>query len=249
MLSHAEPTMVGGRVEEYINRNNQEINQFEKNEQSEQTYSRDVGNIEAKMPSCDDCGLMFENVSDLARHMNRWCPENNELKRKRDDDEDDYTSSKKPRFEDQIIIDDGEDVALTKLAEQAREANEDKWEAKVNKYIEDGLTEEEARRKADRKLKDEDLDEIMSRYESLIQYILQLKDGRLHLKVMKLVDDLVQEGTDYKKAIKIAIRKYKHLLENYLDEAVDNESYEESDDSSDDEDDDSEVEEEEEEDN
>ena len=98
-------------------------------------------------------------------------------------------------------------------------------------------------------LKDEDLEEIMSRYESLLQYILQLKDGRLHLKVMKLVDDLVQEGTDYKKAIKIAIRKYKHLLENYLDEAVDNESYEESDDSSDDEDDDSKVEEEEEEEN
>jgi hypothetical protein len=31
---------------------------------------------------------MFENIPDLARHMNRWCPENNDLKRKRDEDED-----------------------------------------------------------------------------------------------------------------------------------------------------------------
>ena len=46
------------------------------------------------------------------------------------------------------------------------------------------------------------------------------------MKVMKLVDDLVHDGRDYNKAIKIAIRKYKHMLEHYLDEVVDNENYE-----------------------
>jgi hypothetical protein len=87
----------------------------------------------------------------------------------------------------------------------------------------------------------------MSKYAGLIQYILQLKDGRLHLKVMKLVDELVQDGMDYNKAIKIAIRKYKHMWGNYLDEVIDNENYEESDDEEDnDDDDDDETEEEEE---
>ena len=198
------------------------------------------------MPSCDDCGLMFENIPDLARHMNRWCPENNDLKRKRGDDEDDNIPSKKSRLEEQTIIDEGEDVAFTKLAELAREANEDKWESKVDKYVKDELTEEEARLKVNRKLNDEDLEQFMSRYASLIQYILQLKDGRLHLKVMKRVDDLVQDGMDYNKAIKIAIRKYKRMLENYLDEVIDNENYEESNDEEDDDnDDDDEAEEEE----
>jgi hypothetical protein len=56
------------------------------------------------MPSCDDCGLI-ENILDLARHMNRWCPENNDLKGKRDDDEDDNIPSKKSRLEEQTIID------------------------------------------------------------------------------------------------------------------------------------------------
>jgi len=65
------------------------------------------------------------------------------------------------------------------------------------------------------------------------------------LKVINLVDDLVQDGMDYKKAIKIAVRKYKHMLENYLDEVIDNEKYEESDE--DDDDDDEEMEDEEEE--
>jgi DNA-directed RNA polymerase specialized sigma subunit len=66
----------------------------------------------------------------------------------------------------------------------------------MDKYVKNELTEEEARMKVNRKLNDEDLEQFMSRYASLIQYILQLRDGRLHLKVMKLVDDLVQDGMD-----------------------------------------------------
>jgi len=92
--------------------------------------------------------------------------------------------------------------------------------------------------KANQKLNDEDLEQFMSKYAGLIQYIFQLKDGRLLLKAMKLVDELVQDGMDYNKAIKIAIRKYKHMLENYLDEVIDNENYEESDDEEDNDNDD-----------
>jgi hypothetical protein len=49
---------------------------------------------------------------------------NNDLKRKREDDEDDYKESKKARLEEQTIIDEGEDIAFTKLTELAREAHE-----------------------------------------------------------------------------------------------------------------------------
>ena len=216
--------------------------QSEDKPRSEQTYLRDSQkdhkNSEEKMPSCDDCGLMFENIPDLARHMNRWCPENNGLMRKRDDDEDDNTPSKKSCLEEQTVIDEGEDVAFTKLSELAREANEHEWEFKVDKYVKDGLTGEEARLKANRKLNDEDVEQFMFRYASLIQYILQLKDGILHLKVIKLVDGLLQDGMDYNKAIKIVIRKYKPMLENYLHEFIDNQNYEESDDEEDYDDDD-----------
>ena len=109
----------------------------------------------------------------------------------------------------------------------------------MDKYVKDELIEEEAR--TNRKLNDEYLEQFMSRNASLIQYILQLKDGRLHLKIMKLVDDLVQDGMDYNKAVKIAMRKHKHMLENYLDEVIDNENYEESDDEEDDNDDETNI--------
>ena len=52
------PNMMGGSVEEYINRDTREVSQCEDKPQSEQTYFRDVEkhntNIEETMPSCDD---------------------------------------------------------------------------------------------------------------------------------------------------------------------------------------------------
>ena len=71
----------------------------------------------------------------------------------------------------------------------------------------DGLTEEEARLKANGKLNDVDLDQFMSRYGALIQYIPQLKNGKLHSKIKKVVDDLLEDGMDYNKAVKVAMRK------------------------------------------
>jgi hypothetical protein len=60
-----------------------------------------------------------------------------------------------------------------------------------------------------------------------------------------VVDNLLEDGMDYKKAVKVAIRKYKHMLDNYLDEVIDNWNSDE-DAVSDDDDDDEEDEDEEE---
>ena len=102
----------------------------------------------------------------------------------------------------------------------------------------DGVTENEARLKANQKLNGVDLDQFISRYFTLIQYIIQWKNGKLHSNVLKVVDDLLEDGMDYTKAVKVAIRKNKHMLEIYLDEVIDNDNYDEYDDASDDDDDD-----------
>ena len=88
----------------------------------------------------------------------------------------------------------------------------------------------------------------MSSYGTLIQYILQVKNVKLHSRVKKVVNNLLEDGMDYKKVVKVAIRKHKHMLENYLDEVIDNENSDEeaANDDHDDEDEDEEVVEEEE---
>ncbi|XP_052075785.1 46 kDa FK506-binding nuclear protein-like [Mytilus californianus] len=133
--------MIGGGVtEEYISRKEPNPPQFEESFQSEQTYLPDEREI---MPSCDDCGVVFESVPELARHMNRGCPENNDLKRKRGNEEKDIPS-KKSRV-NEIDIEDGEDTAFIKLAGLAREANEDVWTDKLDKYMDGNMSEEHAR--------------------------------------------------------------------------------------------------------
>ena len=73
---------------------------------------------------------------------------------------------------------------------------------------------------------------------------------KLLSKVKKVVNNLLEDGMDYKKVVKVAIRKHKHMLENYLDEVIDNENSDEeaANDDHDDEDEDEEVVEEENED-
>lgn len=222
--TYFSPIMVEGAVKQYKSGDIQNTSQLNVKHQSEQTCPKVSNNInfDEKMPSCEDCGIMFENVHDLARHINRWCPENN-LKRKHEDDDDE--ANKIPKLE----IEDNDDVAFQKLAKMARDANEEKWKSKVDRYVEKGLDGNEARKTADRKLKDDDMYEFTSRYEQILQYLLQLRNNKLHEKVMEKVDNMLYEGMDYQKAIKIATRKYKHVLEGYLDAVIADEEYEDSD--------------------
>lgn len=107
-----------------------------------------------------------------------------------------------------------------KLAQLAREVIEHLGESKVNKYTKDGLEQVDAERKADKKLREEDMNQLTSKYASLLQYLLQFQSGKIHSKVLTLLEELINEGINYKKAIKIAIRKYKHYLESYLDDVI-----------------------------
>ncbi|CAG2195541.1 unnamed protein product [Mytilus edulis] len=216
--------MIGGGMAQYKNDEGKNIDQFEVRRTREQSLLGDYSELfetkEEKMPSCDECGLMFENVSDLMRHVKTWCPENNDLKRKFNEEYEDIPSKK---FKKEIQIEDGEDDVFKKLAKYARDETEDIWEEKVDKYLKNGMSETEAKHRANRKLRDDELDKFMWKYANLVHYILQLRVGRLHLKVVKFIEKLVQEGTEYKKAIKMAIRKYKNELDNYLDEVIEEE--------------------------
>ena len=53
----------------------------------EQTESQTL-DLES-MSSCDDCGLIFENMHDLQRHIKTWCPENGSIKSRREEEEED----------------------------------------------------------------------------------------------------------------------------------------------------------------
>lgn len=102
------------------------------NPQLSQTTTAQPHNNEIKsedMPSCDDCGIVFENMHDLQRHIKTWCPKNDSLKRKRDgkEIEEDQPPKKWIPFEPEEKEEEKEnqeDDVFNHLMKMAKEDNE-----------------------------------------------------------------------------------------------------------------------------
>lgn len=65
-----------------------------------------------------------------------------------------------------------------------------------------------------------DIQRFLAKYGLLIQYILQLQNGSIHAKVMDDVNDFLSEGQIERNAIRMALKRNRHVL----DEMWDNES-------------------------
>ncbi|KAL4227056.1 hypothetical protein ACF0H5_015030 [Mactra antiquata] len=121
---------------------------------------------EHKMPSCDDCGVVFENNHDLQTHVKSWCPRQM-LKRAAPVEEDDIFTKRSRYTDHSEEMDNGSEYDSTnsdqennvfeELAVLARKRNEDVWSQKMVKYEKDGLSVREAKQKADKKFLDADM--------------------------------------------------------------------------------------------
>ena len=170
------------------------------------------------MPSCDDCGLLFENIHNLQKHVKNWCHESN--KRKRQNDEFLIESPKKPKLDEWMRYDSDDSTddyeseekkVFHDLMDKVRTCNEKEWNQKYGKYRNEGMTKEEAHGKAEEKMLEKDLKQFNQEYGQVIKYILQLRRGRVHEKVM---DDVTDEGNDKQKAINLALCKNRYLFED-----------------------------------
>ena len=172
--------------------------------------------------ACDDCGLLFENVHDLQRHVKKWCPEKEDLTSKRKLPVEENTEEIPPKRQrmDQMTdkkYNEQEAVAYQALLKRAKKMNKENWEEKYDEYIKRGLTKKEAKRKANAKLENENVKQFMCNYKIIIWYLLKLRDGHLHQKVMKKVDRFLEQGYNDEKAIQMAVKVFQHNLEGYLE--------------------------------
>lgn len=65
-----------------------------------------------------------------------------------------------------------------------------------------------------------DIQRFLAKYGLLIQYILHMQNGSIHAKVMDDVNDFLSEGQIERNAIRMALKRNRHVL----DEMWDNES-------------------------
>ena len=189
--------------------------------------------------ACDGCGLLFDTAHDVQRHLTRgWCPEGEEAARKRKLPDNDGTFDNQPKHfrkegKGGQIPEDLESKAFENIYIRAKQMKRREWSEKYDEYIKRGLSKQEAKQKADKKLETAVIRQFICNYMSLITYILQLTNGYIHKKVMQKVNALLSQDYAEQKAVKMAVKHYQHSIEAYLDES-DTES-EESDMESDDE--------------
>lgn len=169
------------------------------------------------MSSCDDCGLLFESIHDLQRHVKRWCPEIFSLKRKRGD-EDDEDQPPPKRFlinpeDKEEEKENQEHEVFNYLLKRAKQHNEKQRDQKYDNYIKEGLSRKDARVKTEEKMISKDIKRFSENYGLIILFILQLQNGPIHSESMRDVKHFLSDGHNEQASVKMALNKNRHLLE------------------------------------
>lgn len=146
----------------------------ENNKISDLINTTEQNQTQFTMPSCDDCGVVFENHHDLQSHVKNWCPQQMSLKRLAPEVEEDVFR-KRYRYDDENDdMDSGsnydsdlENDAFGQMVKLVRARKEDEWSRKVDKYEQEGLGTREAEQKANKKLQDVDMRQFLQIYGTL----------------------------------------------------------------------------------
>ena len=178
------------------------------------------------MASCDYCGLVFDNVHDLQRHIKNWCPETQMVPPSAKVIDAVVTKQEEPMdVENMYRIPDAEQPVYQQMMEQVEEENKKIWQRRVSKYKRNGMTEDEAENKADEKMENADMALFIKKYTQLLLNIVQLSKGTLHHKIMKAVLDSIQKKYTEEKAVKLALKQFRNEIEEtFPDSESDTES-------------------------
>ena len=163
------------------------------------------------MASCDDCGIMFENVHDLQRHVKCWCPEMHQPIKKAKIEIDPEDDKEALHFTTEAEV-----PVFHSLMENASEENEDELDQKVRKYRQQGMDKNEALDKALFKMRTINLNSFIALYTRLIHDSLQLSKGLIHNQIIEAINDYKKKGYSEKVAVSLAVNQYKNHLENVL---------------------------------
>ena len=156
------------------------------------------------MPSCDDCGQVHKDIHGLQAHVKEWC---SWLKRRKVDDDDVSVQKRICLDEEQR-----EREALEDIMGDAEASNRPRWLEKYKSYVKAGTDKREAIRRAETS-KANDIKMFVKKYGNAIHNVSLLQNGRIHERVLKSVEEFIQAGMTERKAISMAIKNNKHLLE------------------------------------
>ena len=196
---------------------------IEKINQSE--AGRQPNNIMAN--SCDECGILFDTIHDLQRHVRNSCPERGppckrtKLEVVESEEPNAEMAENKPNTEHEVAV-------FQQMYDEAADLNHDEEKRKIKKYIREGLSREEAEYKAANKMKLINMRSLISNYTSMVQNFIDLSKGIVHNEVMSRIKALTEKGFSDKQAVLVAIKQFESYIEGLLKSHEDDESDTES---------------------
>ena len=201
----------GSSVPEHIIENTEQPESLrKKTEGGEDLYSSSDSLL--GMPSCDECGLVFDSHHDVQRHVRNWCPE------------------KPPQIKVEREEDVSVNAAFTRFLNDARKGNEKEWEEMVRKYMDDGMDEAEARSKGDDKISAEDKRSFFALYRNFLLNDIQIQQNPVHKEIIQDIRKRIESGEDESEAVESVTSRKRQRFESLFDQASDNEDDDDDDD-------------------
>ena len=164
---------------------------------------QDMASIMARA-SCDECGLLFETLSNLQNHVRNWCYGESDRKR--------------PRLESQSSEEEENDnIAFMKMANEIKEETEERFKAHVQKCQADGFTLKQAKEEAEMVMLPGDRQMMYKKYLTFLKTLFTFRKSELHRSIVRDIKAEMDKLYDPTKAIRNVLRKRKFEVTDFVD--------------------------------
>ena len=173
--------------------------------------------------SCDECGILFETLHDLQRHIRNSCPEDGPpCKRTKFNaveilDPNPETVVSKPNTEHEVAV-------FQQMYDEAADLNHDEERHKIRKYMGEGMSRSDAEDKAETKMKLINMRTMINNYIDIIHNVMNLSKGLVHNEIMLRIKALTEKGFSDKEAVHLAVKEFEGQIEGLLRSHDDDES-------------------------
>ena len=165
--------------------------------------AEDMASIMARA-SCDECGVLFETLSDLQNHVRSWCYGGSDRKR--------------PRLESQSSEEEENDnIAFIKMANEIKEETEERFKAHVQKYQADGFTLKQAKEEAEMVMLPGDRQIMYKKYLTFLKKLFTFHKSELHRSIVRAEKEELDKSFDMTTAIRNVLRKRKMEITDFVD--------------------------------
>jgi hypothetical protein len=133
--------------------------------------------------------------------------ETNDSERESESDTD-TTEGDKSLEEDESSSELEDNTAYQDWREEAKETTQEMWSAKYEKYIDEGMSEDHAKEKADIKTLWAVKRNFFNNYKDFLSSYLHLKDNDIHQEIVEELEEKMEKNMDVNKALSRVISKY-----------------------------------------